>query len=117
MKRSIAYFMWGYQQHFRVTLESHAERVLKELAPDSKPEALLVGVHVSEGKGFDVCVEPEDGKWPLDLFNDLKIRIDELYAAHPRQGMLHPRPHHGAHAWPNARGCGPRRGPGANECL
>jgi hypothetical protein len=89
MKQSITYFMWGYQQHFRVTLESHAERVLKELAPDLKPEALLVGVHVSEGKGFDVCVEPEDGKWPLDLFNDLKIRIDELYTAHPRQGMFY----------------------------
>jgi hypothetical protein len=89
MKQSITRFMWGYQQHFRSSFERQAERVLKEVAPDLTPEVLLVGVRVSEGAGFDVCVEPEDGKWSLDLFEDLKPRIDALYAAHPRQEMVY----------------------------
>jgi hypothetical protein len=89
MKHSITYFMWGYQPHFRISFQSQAEKVLELIAPDLRPEALLVGVHLSMGDGFDVCVEPEDGKWPISLFDGVASRIDELYGAHPNQQIFY----------------------------
>jgi hypothetical protein len=89
MKNSITYFMWGYQQHFRITFRIQTENVLKLIAPELQPETLLVGVHLTTGDWFDVCVEPEDGKWPVELFDGLAARIDELYKAHPNQPIFY----------------------------
>ncbi len=65
--------MWDYQFHFRDALQWHATEVLKELGvPDAKVECLLVGARIPGHEvRNDVCVEPEDGKWSLDLFSSV----------------------------------------------
>jgi len=64
--------MWGYQEHFRLSVQYVAREVLKNLGISVDVTALLVGArrpdHVNRN---DVCVEPEDGQWPLALFDGL----------------------------------------------
>ena len=69
MKQLIHLFMWGYQPHFASTLRHLAEDVFKELGISLKPDVLLVGVLKPDAKGHPVCVEPEDDKWELSLFD------------------------------------------------
>ena len=87
MAKNITLFMWGYQPHFRIGLESFAERVLADAGLNVNVEALLVGVQQPGGSGHPVCVEPENGAWELDLFENLEARIEELVAKDPRQNM------------------------------
>jgi hypothetical protein len=58
--------MWGYQPHFRVTLRSLTEDVFEQLGLHVDIDVLLVGA-LAPGRQNEnpVCIEPEDGKWPL----------------------------------------------------
>lgn len=89
--KTIFLFMWGYQQHYRNEFEILINKVLKELGIyEAGAECLLVGYRIP---GYsvpnEVCVEPEDGKWPLDLFQDLQVSIKEEVAKHPEQGAYY----------------------------
>jgi hypothetical protein len=85
----IKLFMWGYQPHFRLNLELKAKDVLKHLGIDIEPKVLLVGVLSADSKNVNpVCIEPEDGEWPLSLFDGLHIKIDELVKNHEWQNMF-----------------------------
>ena len=88
MKHLIKMFMWGYQPHFRVTLELLAESVFKELGVKLRPDVLLVGAR-RPGHSNDnpVCVEPEYVKWELTLFKDLLESIEKVVSNHPLQRM------------------------------
>jgi hypothetical protein len=90
VKHLIKLFMWGYQPHFRANLKWRAEQVFSELGVNLKPEVLLVGA-LRPGQENDnaVCVEPEDGKWPLSLFSNLIGLIENTVNAHPLQKMFY----------------------------
>lgn len=84
--------MWGYQRNFRVVFRMYAERVFDIIAPGLKPEVLLVGVREregTEGTGFPVCIEPEQERWPIELFDDLDRRITEILGVHPLEHMIY----------------------------
>lgn len=77
MKRHTIYqFMWGYQSHFRVMLEILAKDVLAKLGAAPKVQVLLVGARrPSHEHVNDVCVEPQDGEWPSELFAQLLLDV------------------------------------------
>jgi hypothetical protein len=89
MKQLIHLFMWGYQQHFASTLRHHAEDVFRELGVSLKPDVLLVGVLKPEAAGHPVCVEPEDGKWELSLFDAIPGEFPKTIKNHRLQTMMY----------------------------
>lgn len=81
--------MWAYQPHFRLDCESRVNDVLSKLGvPDAGAECLLVGARIPGRENPNgVCVEPEHGKWPLSLFDDLLDTIEAEVANHPSQNL------------------------------
>ena len=84
-------FMWGYQPHFQYGVESCINNVMKELGgPETGAECLLVGAKVpGRPNQNDVCIELEDGKWPIDLFDGLLDGIEAEVAKHPLRNMIY----------------------------
>lgn len=87
MKDTITHFMWGWQQIFRFDLEHATEKALARLSPDLKPTVFLVGVRRDQCQRFPVCVEPEDGPIPHELFDGLEAEIEEFVRTHPHRNM------------------------------
>ena len=44
MTRAIEHFMWGYQDFFRIHVQTRAESVLKRIDPELSPDIFLVGI-------------------------------------------------------------------------
>ena len=84
-------FMWAYQPHFRLRVESCMNGVMEELGvPEAAAECVLVGARIPGRRNpHGVCVEPEDGKWPLDLFDGLLDEIETQVAQHPLQSVFY----------------------------
>jgi hypothetical protein len=59
MRDTIDQFMWGFQPHFRSSLESDAKRALEEIGVALRPGVVLVGFLVEGGDRH-----PE-GSWPV----------------------------------------------------
>ena len=88
--RLLKLFMWGYQPHFRTSLELAAERVLKSIGVETKPRALLVGVrHPTKVGPNPVCIEPEFETWPLSLFDGLPEAIEASYKSHDAHNIFY----------------------------
>jgi hypothetical protein len=90
-RHSITLFMWGYQSHFRFKFEYLMDSVMKELGVhQAGGKCLLVGAKIPGADvHHDVCVEPEDGQWPLALFAELPASIEEIVKTHPLQNMFY----------------------------
>jgi hypothetical protein len=86
----IKLFMWGYQPHFRVLLESRAKAIFKQLGVEVEVKVLLVGALSPQSQNQNpVCVEPEDGEWSLELFNNLQSSIEQIIASHELQDIFY----------------------------
>ncbi|MDO4705213.1 MAG: hypothetical protein Q4A98_03235 [Comamonadaceae bacterium] len=87
----IKLFMWGYQQHYRFSVEYLLKLTLQALgAEDAGEKCLLVGVKIPGAKvAHDVCVEPEDDQWPVALFANLLPAIDEQIKNHPLNNIFY----------------------------
>lgn len=90
-RHSITLFMWGYQVLFRVSFEYLLDSVMKALGVEyADGKCLLVGVKAPNAKvTHDVCVEPEDGPWPLALFAGLPAAVGKHIENHPHQNMFY----------------------------
>lgn len=89
-KHTINLFMWGYQPHYRIAVELLARDVLRELGVDVEATVLLVGARCPGSKNPNpVCVEPEDGKWPLSLFDGMLESIESIYNNHSLQNIFY----------------------------
>lgn len=87
--KSITLFMWGYQEHFRWSVEYLADKVLEALGAGVKAEVLLVGARRPDGRReHPVCVSPEDGKWPVQLFGNLLPAIERAYVENELHHMF-----------------------------
>ncbi|KRB31026.1 hypothetical protein ASD99_21720 [Mesorhizobium sp. Root695] len=85
---TIKLFMWGYQSHFRFSLEHLAKRVFELIGADIEPKALLVGLRRAElSTGHPVCIDPEDGEWSLAMFDRIADEVNEAIPDHPLQRM------------------------------
>lgn len=86
--RCINLFMWGYQDSYRIHIRSLARKVLKQLGAPAEAEVLLVGARKPGSTNRNpVCVEPEDGKWPLALFDGLLDAVESTYDNHDMQNV------------------------------
>ena len=91
VRKIITLFMWPYQHHFRWNIEYLMNDVLKVLGVrEFKAECLLIGVRIPNRQNpNDVCVEPEDGKWSIALFDGLLDSIEVEVRNHPLQKMFY----------------------------
>ncbi|WP_223940270.1 hypothetical protein, partial [Aeromonas caviae] len=81
-------FMWGYQSHYRIQIQRLARDVLKRLGAPSEAEMILVGARSPNSDNRNpVCIEPEDGKWQLSLFDGLIDSIEFAYNNHEMQNL------------------------------
>lgn len=88
--RSINLFMWGYQVSYRIHVRSLVHDVLKLLGAPVEAEVLLVGARKPGSMNQNpVCVEPEDGMWPLALFGELLDSVEYTYTNHDLQNMFY----------------------------
>ena len=89
--KSIRLFMWGYQPHFRLQFKRLMDRVMNSLGvPESGVECLLVGALIPGRQNpHSVCIEPEDGKWNVDLFDRLLELIEEEVTTHPSRNIFY----------------------------
>jgi hypothetical protein len=88
--RTIYLFMWGYQDTYRIHIRSLVRNVLKELGAPPEAEVILVGARSPDSTNPNpVCVEPEDGKWPIRLFDGLLESIESTYRGHDLQTMFY----------------------------
>ncbi|WP_194789094.1 hypothetical protein [Pseudomonas sp. UFMG81] len=87
--RTIYLFMWGYQDSYRISIQSLARDVLSKLGVMDDAYALLVGARAPGSSNSNpVCVEPEDGQWPLALFEGLLDDVESKYKGHRLQTMF-----------------------------
>lgn len=86
-------FIWGWQEHFRINLEHLATHVFKEIGIKAEPVVLLVGVR-REGveDAHPVCIEPENGRWTLDIFAELSAAIEQKQREHLDCNLFHTHP-------------------------
>lgn len=81
--------MWGYQDSYRIHIQILARDVLKKLGAPADAEVLLVGARRPGSKNANpICVEPEDGKWHLSLFEGLLDLVESTYKGHRLQNMF-----------------------------
>ena len=83
--------MWGYQSHFRSHFKLLANNVIKELGePSARAECLLVGARIPNRENCnDVCIEPEDSKWGIKLFDGLLNLIEMEVANHELRNVVY----------------------------
>lgn len=82
--------MWSYQHTFRKLLRRRAEEVFSELGILLQPDAFLVGaLKPNVDNQNPVCIEPEDGQWPLSLFDGLLSTIESKVKNHRLQRMVY----------------------------
>ncbi|WP_440455190.1 hypothetical protein [Psychrobacter sp. ASPA161_9] len=91
MRKTIKYFMWGYQEHFRFSLKYDTEKVLEKIGLyDVDFEVLLVGALASNSENnYPICIEPEDEKWDLKIFSGLIEDIGIEIENHPLKNMFY----------------------------
>ena len=87
--KRISLFMWGYQHYFRTIIDLHINNALKALGvTEFKAECLLVGTIIPTKQNRNpVCIEPEDGKWGIHLFDNVFNLIEEEFTNHPLQDI------------------------------
>ena len=82
--------MWGYQEHYRICVQHLMRDVFKKLGADVDAEVVVIGALAPYCDNSNkVCIEPEDGKWRLELFSGLIDAIESAYINHPRQAMFY----------------------------
>lgn len=81
--------MWSYQRSYRISLQSLARDVIAKIGLEDDVYALLVGARAPDSNNRNpVCVEPEDGKWPISLFNGLLDSIESKYKSYHLPDMF-----------------------------
>lgn len=85
--RALKYFMWGFQPHFRSSLQLGAEYLLKQIGSPAKPVAVLVGFAATDQATWPICIEPEHRFFQPEHLASVDARGAELYEHHPRSQM------------------------------
>ena len=93
-------FMWGYQQLFRLAVESKTRKALSRIGLPVEVRVVLVGFVITGDVRHRVCVEPEDGPFTTGHLSGVRSRASELYEADPDSKGVHtdPRVHERWHA-------------------
>ena len=92
--RPIDQFMWGFQSHFRMSVEYEIQSVLSKvgLRTDGKVKVILVGIANREGLRHEICIEPESGPLVVDDLRSIRARTKEIRDADPESQVFHTDP-------------------------
>ncbi len=89
----IKLFMWGYQLHFRVSIETMAKNLFDRLDRRLSPHVFLLGILVDERKDrHPICLEPEDCGFHVDKFSSIKNLASELEKVDEEKNVFHSHP-------------------------
>ncbi len=81
--------MWGFQGHFRSSVQHEIDDSLKLIGVDADPLVLLVGLSESEDVSHPVCVEPESGPFTSRDLGEISSRAAAFFADDPETQILH----------------------------
>lgn len=89
MGLSIVHFMWEYQHTFKIEIEVKFNSVLKAAGFDGKSKVFLIGVKApSSAAHFPICLWPEDGSLPFEIFSGINEEIESNIPNHPMQNVI-----------------------------
>jgi hypothetical protein len=92
MEGTIQYFMWGFQPHFRSSLEHSLNTALASIGLPIEGRVLLVGFLRDDEEGWPICIEPENGPLHPDLLGEVTVRSKKILRADPDQQIQHSDP-------------------------
>lgn len=84
---TITQFMWGFQRHFRRSVEFALQRSLEEIGVSVEPTVFLIGILREGGSRHPLCVEPEAGPVAPAEFDGLDDRAMQIYNEDPDSRM------------------------------
>jgi hypothetical protein len=88
MRDVIQQFMWGFQGHFRWSLEHFVKTSLSSIGVEVAAEAYLVGFREAGEGAWPICFEPETGAYSPALLDGAMAEADRLCAAQSERNIL-----------------------------
>jgi hypothetical protein len=83
-------FMWGYQPHFRIGIQTRAESAFDHAKGALDPQVFLVGFATDpNAAGHPICVEPERGTLQPHHLAGVLTRAEDIYSADPERAGFH----------------------------
>lgn len=93
MGNVIDLFMWGYQQHFQISLQVSAEGLFNAIDPRLKPTVFLLGILTDKRDDrHPVCIEPEDCGYSVGAFVEVNKLAEELEKVDQEKNIFHSHP-------------------------
>ena len=92
MKETIDQFMWGFQPHFRLSVEHETQDALAQIGLETQVRVVLIGYASDGGLKYPVCIEPEDGPLNVQHLAPVTQRAEELFHSHPDASLIHSDP-------------------------
>lgn len=89
MKDTIDQFMWGFQRHFRTSVEFRLREALSTIGLPVEVRGVLVGFALDDDARHEICVEPEDGLLSAGHLVGVSGRAVELFEADPESQVIH----------------------------
>ncbi|GAW51133.1 MULTISPECIES: diadenylate cyclase [unclassified Nocardioides] len=86
--RTISQFMWGFQPHFRSSLETFARRAFESIDFGAGPRAYLIGFATQPGLRFPVCFESEADPLAQISFADIDGLAERIYTDNPESELI-----------------------------
>ena len=89
----IKLFMWGYQQHFRISIEVTARALFERIDKRLSPRIFLLGVLVDKRDDrHPICLEPEECGFDVSDFSGLIALAEELEKVDEETKVFHSHP-------------------------
>ena len=94
MPITIHQFMWGFQPHFRRSVQYDIQRVFSQIGLESfsQTKVFLIGLATKDDLPHEICIEPENGPLGVEDLRSLKQRTEEISAADPESQVFHSHP-------------------------
>jgi hypothetical protein len=96
MSDFLKYFMWGYQQHFLISVSHAAERLFTALDPELRPRMFLLGFRTDNDMQFEpICIEPEEFEdlgYEVADFVDVRVLAAAVEDEERAEGRFHSHP-------------------------
>ena len=90
---SIRLFMWGYQQHIQISLESSAKSLFDKIDYKLNPKVFFLGILVDSREDRNpICLEPEDCGFSTQSFSDIKDLATQLEKVDEERNIIHSHP-------------------------
>jgi hypothetical protein len=87
---TIDQFMWEWQPHFRISVQSTIERALELADARLDPRVFLVGFADDPGAArHPICIEPENGPLSPDHLHGVDDRAAEIFESDPERLVIH----------------------------